>query len=540
MTQLNQSVSNLKKSAIYFQNGDIEKSVSFATQAIEKSPSSAEVFHNASLILIGSHANEELMDLLPLVLKHQGESGYIYFVMGQLSSKMGLMPTAVKAFERACALTPDDPDILLQYAIALEKSGRTDDAMGLLQTALESFPQTASLWNALGNMVYNYKADYHTCVLFLQEALKLEPDNSTYLYNYALRLNFEPEAEEYFSKSLKAEPDNAQINVSYAIYLFAIDRFKDAWPHYKYRHDPSLGAKNAFILDLEIPEHVGEDLTDKSIFIVPEQGIGDEVLYAAFINKLSEACSQIYIGCDPRLVDIYNRSFPFAEAFAFEDTIEFGKRMRKFPQLEAKLLKTGLNVDHYLYLADLAALYIEKKEDFLNFPGGYLKPKPEMIKSFKKRFEKLQKPLIGISWSSGNLSDGRAMHYYSPDIYEESFLKYEATYIPLQYTMNEECHAYLGEFDATYFLNGIDLKQDIEANLAIASLINVSIGPNTATQIFAMATGCSVILRERGYPWPYHFTNSQTYFMGSPVYFEHVKYYKPVVETLTEYFHKLL
>ncbi|MEX0314465.1 MAG: hypothetical protein AB3N18_09835, partial [Allomuricauda sp.] len=52
-----------------------------------------------------------------------------------------------------------------------------------------------------------------------------------------------------------------------------------------------------------------------------------------------------------------------------------------------------------------------------------------------------------------------------------------------------------------HLFTDVDLKQDIETNLAILSCVDFSIGPPTATQAFAMSTGCPVWLFSQGLPW---------------------------------------
>lgn len=52
------------------------------------------------------------------------------------------------------------------------------------------------------------------------------------------------------------------------------------------------------------------DLKNKKLFIIADDGVGDEVRFSQFYRQIAAQCKSLTITCDPRLERIFNRSFP--------------------------------------------------------------------------------------------------------------------------------------------------------------------------------------------------------------------------------------
>ena len=69
----------------------------------------------------------------------------------------------------------------------------------------------------------------------------------------------------------------------------------------------------------------GQPLHNKSLLITAEEGIGDEIFFASCFNDAIGAAEQCLIECDPRLVSLFQRSFPDAAVREVERT---GSRLK--------------------------------------------------------------------------------------------------------------------------------------------------------------------------------------------------------------------
>jgi type IV pilus assembly protein PilB len=104
-------------------------------------------------------------------------------------------PSPGVAQPRARSLEPTDG--IIQRVVQLERSGRVEEAIELLETGISQLPKPAPLYNRLGMVLLNQRKDYTRATRLFQKAADLDPDNSTYMMNL------------YTVLSLKADATNA-------------------------------------------------------------------------------------------------------------------------------------------------------------------------------------------------------------------------------------------------------------------------------------------------------------------------------------------
>src|ERR1700742_4672403 len=95
------------------------------------------------------------------------------YLMGLLSLQAAQYDHAVAWFSRAIRLDPK-VDYLASLAAALQGQGRHDEAVDVLDKAVQLKPDDAPLWTALGAMLEEAKRPTDA-VLCFEHALKLEP-----------------------------------------------------------------------------------------------------------------------------------------------------------------------------------------------------------------------------------------------------------------------------------------------------------------------------------------------------------------------------
>lgn len=125
------------------------------------------------------------------------------------------------------------------------------------------------------------------------------------------------------------------------------------------------------------PEKVGK------LLVYGEQGVGDEVMFAQTFNEVLPYADEVIVECEPRLEDIFSRSFP---------KLKFHGR---------KDLRDADWIDHAdakVLMGELVARFRRSKGSFL--PGGYLIPDKEKVAYWKTWLEEnVEKPWVGYSWA---------------------------------------------------------------------------------------------------------------------------------------------
>jgi len=86
---------------------------------------------------------------------------------------------------------------ILQRVVYLERNGKMEEAIELLEQGISELSSPAPLYNRLGLILLNQQRDYSKSAKLFQKAADLEPDNSIYMMNL------------YSVLSLRAEATNA-------------------------------------------------------------------------------------------------------------------------------------------------------------------------------------------------------------------------------------------------------------------------------------------------------------------------------------------
>jgi tetratricopeptide (TPR) repeat protein len=480
--------------------GDRTAAIADATSFWAKNTKSLDVFLWTVTTLIDLGEDQRALDVVGQAFQAQGENAAILRVMGELGLRMDMPHVAVQAYRKACALEPGDKESHVHLATALSKQEETDAAIELLSAQLEKAPEYAPYWNCLANLLKSQGRDYRATLHFYDEAIRLEPENPTYLHNRALMGHLSDECKPYYLRALDLAPDNSQIRLSYALYLMARLEVEEGLEYYEARLDPELGSRAAAKYTHNLPEWTGEPLAGKSIFVYAEQGIGDEVFFTAFVRHLGVRGAQVYIGCDPRLVRLYEHSdLGFAGVFEYQDTRDHRYKVRSFPLFEEKLASGELAVDYAVPVASIPHRCGMALDDILNTSGKFLQPvspAPALPGCADGR------PRVGIAWRSGNVKGIRANYYLDVTVMRALATSLEADFYVLQYAFSDDERALLADLPNVHFFD-LDLKADIEANISILSCLDICVSPPIATAMFAAATGTKVCMVNNGPPWTF-------------------------------------
>ena len=127
------------------------------------------------------------------------------------------------------------------------------------------------------------------------------------------------------------------------------------------------------------------DGTRAKVLVVAEQGIGDEIVFASCYHDLAADVEEAWIEVDPRLIPIFERSFP--ENLHFVDRfVHAGKNIVPRPTDYPKI-REGLPIEAFIMAGNVPKLYRQGKEDFRKYPfgiegHGFLKPNLDLMEKW--------------------------------------------------------------------------------------------------------------------------------------------------------------
>lgn len=253
------------------ERGDLEAAVAAYASVLEAQPDCIEALNNLGAICFRAGQPQDAVNFYLQALEYQPDFRLARLNLARTLSKLG-QADASNAHYRALLAQENSLELLVERLQMLVTHGQLQQAASEAAAACAAQPTAAELWLVAGN------AQLYLC----------QPAAAEAAYRKALSLQ-----------------DSARARANLALALFAQSRFTEAWPYYEARHDNSLQAHDAVrFANYPWPRWQGEPLTGKRILLVGEQGLGDQIQFARFIEPLAASGAAVELVCHPALVSL--------------------------------------------------------------------------------------------------------------------------------------------------------------------------------------------------------------------------------------------
>jgi tetratricopeptide (TPR) repeat protein len=273
-----------------------------------------------------------------------------------------------------------------------------------------------------------------------------------------------------------------------------------------YRKRPiSLALAKAFKaekhpLDLNI---LSKEYRNKKALILSEGGPADELRMCAVYEELASCFDHLTITCEPRLKGIMERNF---SGISFLPTARHRREIvkdmsdrsmltdaRLFQLVSDQVIIAAKDADLVCSLLDTLADLRPDREAFRKTKRAPLKPDPTLRKYWAAKTKASGRTNIGLSWRSMLQSVARDRHYLTvKDLKPLSDV--DADFWLFQPGATQEEIDYLRSFLALHIPEGLDLVNDLEAQLAYAASLDFVISPFATTGELAGAVGTPTFL----------------------------------------------
>ncbi len=435
--------------------------------------------------------------------------------LGLLHKKQKRYPQAMENFLAAIECRPDDAVIRNNLGNALIEADRPAEAEAQLRRAAAIAPGMAeihyNLGNALGaqDKIEEAATAYETAISLRGDFLKprinlgsvlqrignfdralqayegaaaVDPTSAEALSGKGVvlqALGRDDEGLESFQRAVELKPDLAEGHRNAALALLMRGDFAAGWKAYEWRwrcDGSSAGWRN-----FPYPQWQGEAATDpgkRTILVWGEQGVGDKVLYAGMIPDLLERGYTVVMETEPRLVGLFERSFPGVRAVA----------KRNPPDAATARSDIGWHTP-------LASLGRWLRPDAASFPrrNSYLtadRARVERLRVFLEAQAVGKRLRVGISWVSRAPKIGRHktldLVQWAPILRQPGI-----QFVDLQYgDTAAERAAVEAELGVTIaHVPDLDLREDIDGVAALATACDLVISVTNTTAHLAAALG---------------------------------------------------
>jgi Flp pilus assembly protein TadD len=413
---------------------------------------------------------------------------------------------AIEIYEYGLELDPKNYDFLVNICNAYQGIGQPEKSLQTAMRAIELQPNGYMAYNnlgtALGDLLYLDEArqaymtamalnpGYLISVINLAQLEVKHGDHATGLQHYESAL-----------KNKSITPSYAELIKYYMahsmLHLGVIDK---GWDYYEFGFSPMLpmGAWRS-TRKFKQPQWNGRLDSSQRILIWREQGLGDEIMFSTCLHELANAGLNVTLECDPRLVNIYQRTYP-----------EFAIRAEQVNQLGYP--RTD-DFDVQCPIGSLTKYFRRSFEDFERKSRSWV-PESNKLAFIKSRLAPFQeKVLVGICWSSGNLNISRNKNYTNLIDWKDLLTQENLQFVNLHYGQCEEEILEVEKALGITILRwpDIDLRNDLEAVLALASELDCVCTVGTAVSSIAGSSGTpTLLLMQRSwtllgqtehYPW---------------------------------------
>lgn len=269
---------------------------------------------------------------------------------GLAASARGETDAAMALFQQAYALNPNEANACNELGVAFYRKGQVSDAKLWFQRAVTAKPDFVRALTNLG-ACFNEEKNNTAAVACYLKALKLQPDMldawgnlakawteseefevAVYAYNKAIELNPKGEfyrglakayrksgrydrSEQALKIAIEKNPEDHDAHFGLAYTYFHLEKYPEAIGEFEWRwktKDMVKHRKDLYPI-FDAPAYDGQDLSDKTLLLHTEQGFGDNLQFARFIDLVRPKVKKLVMWTRPGLGKLFQNSFDIAE-----------------------------------------------------------------------------------------------------------------------------------------------------------------------------------------------------------------------------------
>ncbi len=446
--------------------GELAAAETIYRRILEGDPNNATALHLLGLIAGQTGNWDAAIRLMERAVEAGPSQADVHCDLGNAWFTSGDYAQAEECYR--AALDIDSGHVLagLNLGTVLRDQGRHEEAVVHLVQLTDCRPNDPRVFNALGAALV-HAGDGLAAMEYLGHAVDLAPENADIRNNLGLALHLEGQFDEAiaaYDHAISLDPQFVQARWNRVVTRMINGDWQGGLTDWAWRYrDPRIGVRN----DLPQPIWDGRQLDSERILVSAEQGVGDQILFASLLPLLEARGGVPVIECDPRLVDLFTRSFAPLEVIAKGTPVD-------------AVWRTSV-IDLAQLLPATPAQYMPR--------GKYLKVDAERRANFRARLEMIGPgPYIGISWRSTSKLSGAAktvpLEMWEPILYGRN-----ATFVNLQYggSADEAAAASKAFRSVIYTDPHLDRSEDMDGMAAMIDALDLVITVDNATAPLAGA-----------------------------------------------------
>lgn len=444
--ELQQAVKTAEQLALKaHEGGDLATARKLYEYLIAMQPGHAMALRNLGLLHYSDGDLPRAEELLAEAVRLYPREGRLHYSLGVVQQKRGDLVAAEQSYRSAIRLQADLHEAWENLGVALSDQNRLEEAISAHRRALQLAPGSLSVRRNL-------------CTT-LHQAGHVD------------------EAGRMLQRLLEEEPLNPDLLVQHSMWRLSLGEHA-GWSEHEWRHSSLNWMKLDRPSFVPLPRWDGGDLSGRSIVFYGEQGIGDEIMFAAPLPAIAAGAGQVTLLCEPRLVPLFARSMPEVAVAA------------KPPGGQPPVLDASAVPELRCSLSSLP--YCAGPQVMESLGAAYLQADPAATVRWRDRLAALGARLVvGISWRGGILKGNSAQRSIDLASFAPLFNLPDVRFVNVQYGSHQDA---IDELNATLrqpllSFEEIDPLRDMDGLAALLSALDLVISVDNSTVHLAGALG---------------------------------------------------
>lgn len=324
----------------------LDEALSSYNQAIKLNPNYAQAYNNRGLTLQRLKYLEDALASFNKAIAIKSDYAVAFNNRGNVLQELKCLDEALENYKHAISINPD-------YAVAYNNQGNVLKEIRHLDDALKSY-------NKAIHLKIDYAEAHSNRGLALQELMHLE------------------EALISFQNATTIKPDFAEAHVNLSLCQLLKSNFKEGWLEYEWRCISPEFIETCGLRTFQQPQWSGmESLQGKTIFLYPEQGLGDTIQFSRYVALVANLGAKVFMEVQAPLFNL----------LAQLDGI-------------ATIVVQGDKLPEFDFQCPLLSLPLAFKTDALTIPPATTLAKidKEKLTYWEARLGEKTKPRVGICW----------------------------------------------------------------------------------------------------------------------------------------------
>ncbi|HYE36627.1 tetratricopeptide repeat protein [Methylocaldum sp.] len=488
--------------------GNYSEAIQFLQRAMHSDPGMAEAHTDLGNVFQLQEDLEQATKSYERAINIRPDYLNAWYNLGCTLKRQNHNENAVDCFLKAVELEPGFEPAVKDLIALLDRLGRHEQAQNILIKILDIDSNHVTAHAGLGYILLKRYFDPKQALSHFNEVIRLRSADSELYGNRGIALQdlgLVDEAIQSYDKALELAPINRWVRFHRSLALLLQGRFEEAWPDYEIR----LESEDRPNRNFPFPVWDGSDLTNKTILIHGEQGLGDEIMLASCVPDVIASAKHCVIDCSPKLESIFERSFP-------EATIHGGSQND-----DLNWLTDMPPIDCHLPIGSLPLHFRRTLKKFPNHHTGYLKTDERRVAYWQAKLTALgEGRTVGISWRGGTLQSRSPMRSIPLEHWLPILQSKKVHFINLQFGESAAELSKLSEIHGIYIHNWPEAINDYDETAALVSAMDLTISVCTAIIHLAGALGKDVwVMAPKSPEWRYGLTeNSMPWYPGVKVY----------------------